>query len=138
VQAKESGTGRPGIPSMGNPDIDSEHRNFMALVDKLNAEIADQQRDKARVVAILESMLEDAVTHFAHEERLFKERAYPKREAHTLRHAELLEFLKKQLRDIRKTEFSRLWVEAGLAIEDGLVQHILNEDTQYIDYIRPA
>ncbi|NWF37728.1 bacteriohemerythrin [Mariprofundus sp. NF] len=122
--------------SMSNSEIDAEHRNFIRLVNELNNEIMSQQRDKAVVVRILNQILDDAIAHFAHEERLFIEKSYPAREEHAQLHAELISKFKQALKDIHATEYGRIWIATGLEIRSLLVNHVLFEDTQYIEYLR--
>ncbi|NWF37491.1 bacteriohemerythrin [Mariprofundus sp. KV] len=122
--------------SMSNAEIDAEHRNFIRLVNELNSEIMSQQRDKAVVERIMKQMLDDAIAHFAHEERLFIEKLYPAREEHAQLHAELISKFRQALEEIHATEFSRLWIETGLEIRSLLINHVLFEDTQYIEYLR--
>ncbi len=122
--------------SMSNPEIDAEHKHFIDLVNMLNREIASQQRDKDNILRIMGLILDDARAHFAHEERLFKEKAYPKAEEHAQIHKKLIAALNQSLEDIRNTDHVRRWVEVGLATETALVTHLVDEDTKYIDYLR--
>jgi len=122
--------------SMSNPEIDAEHRHFIKLVNKLNGEIRSQQRDKAVIEQIMKLILKDAIAHFSHEERLFAEKNYPAAQEHTQIHSELISKLKQALEEIQNTDFSKEWVEKGLAIKSLLVDHVLNVDTQYIEYLR--
>ena len=123
--------------SMLNPQIDAEHKHFFALVNELNGAIIDRL-DKAEIEHIMNLILEDAVAHFAHEERLFAELRYPRAQEHARLHTELINILQQALKKIQQTEFSRVWIETGLDIKNQLVEHVLNEDTQYIDYLRTA
>ena len=38
--------------------------------------------------------------------------------------------------DVHNTEFSKEWIEMGLAIKNRLVDHILIDDAQYIEQLR--
>ena len=122
--------------SMENRQVDAEHQHFIRLVNELNEAISDQRRDRANVERIMVLILEYALTHFAHEELLFCETAYPGAEEHTQRHTELIGIFQQALKDIHHTEYSRRWVEIGLTIKDLLVEHVVNEDRQYISYLR--
>jgi hemerythrin len=122
--------------SMFNPEIDAEHQHFIELVNDLNSEITSQQRDKVNIERILNLILEDAIAHFAHEERLFDEKGYPDIESHTIIHGELLEAFKQAQKDIHNSDFVRVSVDVGIAIKELLVDHVVNEDTKYIEYLR--
>jgi len=122
--------------SMSNAEIDAEHQHFIKLVNELNHEIMSQQRDKAVVEHIMSLILEDAITHFAHEERLFIEKSYPDRQEHVQIHSDLIGKFKQVLKEIHNSEFSREWIEMGMSIRELLVSHVLYEDTRYIEYLR--
>jgi hemerythrin len=66
---------------MSNAEIDAQHQYFIALTNKLNDAIIDRH-DKTEIERIMHLMLEDALAHFAHEERLFIEMNYPRAEEH--------------------------------------------------------
>ncbi|PIS18915.1 MAG: chemotaxis protein [Zetaproteobacteria bacterium CG12_big_fil_rev_8_21_14_0_65_55_1124] len=136
METKPWGTEWADALSMSNPEIDAEHKHFIDLVNMLNQEIASQQRDKDNILRIMKLILDDALAHFAHEERLFKEKTYPKAVEHAQIHKELIKGIKQGLEDIRNTDHISRWVEVGLAIESALVTHLVEEDTKYIDYLR--
>jgi len=122
--------------SMSNPEIDAEHKRFIKLVNDLNSEIMSQQRDKAIVEQIMGSILKDAIAHFSHEERLFAKHSYPEAEEHAQIHTELVSKFEQALKEIQATEFGNVWVQAGLDIKNLLVDHVVNEDTKYIEYLK--
>ncbi|MES9899968.1 MAG: hemerythrin domain-containing protein [Sedimenticola sp.] len=122
--------------SMSNSGIDAEHQNFIRLVNELNDEIMSQERDKGVVEHIMNLILKDAVAHFLHEERLFVENNYPATLEHTQIHLVLIAKFKKALEEIQNTDFSKEWIDIGLDIKDLLVDHVLSEDTKYIEYLR--
>ena len=122
--------------SMSNPEIDAEHQHFIELVNNLNGEILNQRRDKAAIVRNMRLILENAIAHFEHEERLLVENAYPDAKKHAQIHSELTGKIKQALEGIQGSEPSTAWIETGLRIKVLLVDHLLNDDTQYIDYLR--
>jgi len=79
---------------MSNPEIDSEHQHFIELVNDLNGEIMNQRRDKAVIVNIMKLILEGAIAHFEHEERLLVENAYSAAQEHTQVHSGLTSKIK--------------------------------------------
>ena len=122
--------------SMFNPDIDSEHKRLIELVNEINREIASQKRSQDEIIRIISLMLGHSAEHFAHEERLFSEHDYPDAEEHTEIHIELFEKLNLALKEIQNTDHVRRWVDAGLSVQDLLVDHLVKEDTKYIQYLR--
>ena len=121
--------------SMHNPAIDAEHKHFIALVNQMNEALLKRQ-EKADIEGVMQLILEDAIAHFAHEERLFAEKAYPKAREHAEIHASLLEVLRHSLHKITSSQFSWEWIDIGMSIKSALIEHITEEDTQYIDYLR--
>lgn len=123
--------------SVGIPQIDEEHRRFIGLVNELNAAIAGRD-PKSQVEALLNAIVRDAHAHFAHEERLLAERGYPEAEQHAVLHAGLIIQITAALHDIRDTEWSRFWIETGLAIRKVLLEHLFHEDMRFRDYFFPS
>jgi hemerythrin len=120
---------------MSNSEIDAEHQHFIKLVNELNGAFVDRL-DKAEVERIMNLILDDAIAHFAHEERLFVERGFPGAQKHKLIHAFLLNKFSQAMREFQRTEYSRVWIDTGLTIKNLLLRHILDVDTQYIEYLR--
>ncbi|MES9964894.1 MAG: hemerythrin domain-containing protein [Candidatus Sedimenticola sp. 20ELBAFRAG] len=125
----------PDALSMSNPEIDAEHQLFVRRVNELNSAII-ARHEKAEVVALMQLILQEAAEHFAHEERLFAEKAFPEARDHTKKHEQLTQSFLQALNVIRQTELGREWIETGLTIRDLLVEHVLKEDTRYISYLR--
>ena len=123
--------------SVWNAQIDEEHQHFVALVNELNAAIVTR-RDRVEVVRIMNLIVEDAVVHFSHEEGLFVERKYPRAQEHTQLHAELMNTFQQALKKIQQPKYSQEWIATGLGLEikNRLTEHLLNEDAQYIVYLR--
>jgi len=120
--------------SVHNSEIDAEHRHFIALVNELNTAIISRC-DKAEVERIMGLILDDAVAHFAHEERLFFERGFPLAQEHSHIHHNLSQTLRSALEQIHQSEFGREWIAIGLAIRNQLVNHLVSVDSQYIAYL---
>jgi len=121
--------------NVGIPGIDDEHRRFIGQVNELNAAIASRE-PKARVEELLKAIVRDACAHFAREERLLEERGYPDARRHAVLHAGLVIQITAALHDIRDTEWSRFWIETGLAVRNVLVEHLLQEDMRFRDYFQ--
>ena len=116
--------------SVGIPEIDEDHRRFARLVNELNRSIVDRA-ELAEVRLRLQVIIADAVQHFAHEERLFKEWMYPDAESHAAIHAQIVKRLQSILSSIGYADLDAQWIEAGLKIKAVLIDHILKEDVKY-------
>jgi len=121
--------------SMGNAEIDAEHQEFASLVNELNRAIVGRQ-SKDDVESVLKRIVDHSILHFANEEKLFVQMQYPKTQEHMHLHSRLIITLNNILTEIHNSEFSREWIEMGLAIKNALINHILNDDAQYIEYLQ--
>jgi hemerythrin len=120
--------------SVGIAKIDADHKQFIALVNGFNESVADRM-PMTEVRKRLQDILDDAVAHFAHEERLFKEWRYPDAGDHARIHAQLV----KVLQDIKSTisyGYDTEWIEAGMKIKEALINHIQTEDMKYAAFYR--
>jgi len=81
--------------SLGIPAVDLEHREMMEMINEVYAGI-DDEHDTEAVQAALADIHAGISAHFALEERLMREAAYPEYAAHKDNHEDLLD----QIRDI--------------------------------------
>ena len=70
--------------SVGVPEIDSQHRELFARVDRLVEAVLHQDRQEA--IRLLGFLREYAVVHFAAEERLMEQSGYAALDAHLVEH----------------------------------------------------
>lgn len=115
------------------PEIDAEHQNFIRLVNELNEAIIERKQVE-EIKQCMQSLLEDAALHFAHEEKLFKEWKFPQAEEHARKHAQILQALGEIMNNFRQDRVEYEWIEAGLTIKQVLIEHILLEDMKYRDF----
>jgi hemerythrin len=123
--------------SVGIPEVDADHKRFIILVNELNRAIVDRM-DAGEIRNRLQLILEDAKEHFAHEETLFGQWNYPDTENHAAIHGEILGTLGEIMAKSGSFDLEREWIEAGLAIKDTLINHILAEDMKYADFYRKS
>lgn len=121
--------------SVGIPEIDEDHKRFARLVNELNRSIVDRA-ELAEVRRRLQMIIDDAVQHFAHEERLFKEWHYPDSQSHAAIHAQIIKQLQGIMSSNVSTHLNAPWIEAGLQIKTVLIEHILKEDAKYTNSYR--
>ena len=70
--------------SMGDRELDAQHRELFARIDRLlDAMLRNDRSEAARLLAFLR---EYAVVHFAAEERLMETSAYPDAQRHVVEH----------------------------------------------------
>jgi hemerythrin-like metal-binding protein len=121
--------------SVGIPEIDEDHKQFIFLINDLNRSMTEGMRPE-EIKDNLQLILDDAERHFGHEEKLFKEWQYPDADVHAKIHAQALKALQTIKEKFIPYGFDSGWLDAGLMIKRILVDHILTEDMKYADYYR--
>jgi hemerythrin-like metal-binding protein len=115
------------------PEIDAEHQNFILLVNELNAAIIGRM-DVEEIKYRMQSILNDATKHFAHEDQLFKQWGYPEAEEHAKKHEELVLAMHEIMSHFERGGVDYEWIEAGLKVKEALIGHMLDEDMKYRDF----
>lgn len=123
------------VLSVGVPEMDDEHRQFISRVNGLNQAIIESA-DKATVEYLMSLMLLEAKHHFGHEQELLSCWQYPEAAAHSAKHAELTLQFERALEAIAGTDLSFVWALKGLHVKQLLVEHLLREDIKYRDFLR--
>jgi hemerythrin len=121
--------------SVGIPEVDAEHRQFIRLVDELNDAII-RRMDVAEIKKRLQAILDDAMAHFDHEAALFREWNYPEAAEHEEKHARIALTLREMMSRLQTDATEYEWVEAGLAVKKIVIDHLLSEDMKYRDFRR--
>jgi hemerythrin-like metal-binding protein len=117
------------------PEIDEEHRQFIARVNDLNKAIVECE-DKAAIERLLDLMLMEAAHHFWHEQELLAKWKYPDRAVHAAKHARLTAEFARVMKEFEQADVSFTWALKGLYIKQLLVDHLLKEDMKYCDFLR--
>jgi hemerythrin len=120
--------------NVGIFEVDADHQRFILLVNDLNWAISAQQ-EKPEVERRLRLIIADAKTHFEHEDGLFAEHGYPGANHHAELHAEVTSRFLRVLEDFNRSEDRYRWIESGLLIKKLLVDHVLEEDMKYRDFL---
>lgn len=121
--------------SFGNPVADEEHKQLIALINRLNVTVVDRMATDA-VVKATNDILAFVNFHFPNEERLFKEVGYPDADDHTQKHAELKTLLGQTMERARTESSDYSLIEAGLNIKEEMINHLLTEDLKYAEFCR--
>ena len=121
--------------SVGVPEMDEEHRQFISRVNDLNKAIIESE-DKKTVEHMMDLMLMEAAHHFWHEQELLARWNYPDTAAHTAKHAELTAQFDRMMKEFAESEISFVWALKGLRLKNLLVEHLLKEDMKYRDFLR--
>ena len=120
--------------SVGIPEIDDEHRRFISRVNDVNRAIVELE-DKVTVERLLDLMLMEATGHFRNEVRLLQSRQYPHTADHARKHEQLSEQFSCLIEEFRKDNLSYVWALKGLRLKQLLVEHLLQEDMKFKEYL---
>jgi hemerythrin-like metal-binding protein len=123
--------------SVGVPEIDEEHRQFVARVNDLNKAIVEG-KGKAEIERLLDLMLMEAAHHFWNEQQLLARRNYPGLAEHTSKHTQLMAQLNRVMQQFNQADMSITWALKGLRLKQLLVEHLLQEDMKYRDFLRQS
>ena len=124
-----------GFLTVGVPQMDEEHKKFIAQVNELTKAVLEC-RDKATIRRLMDSMLAEAANHFRNEEKLLAEWNYPERAVHAAKHVQLTAQLDLVKREFETPAISFMGALKGLQINQLLIDHLLKEDMKYRDFLR--
>lgn len=125
---------------IGHEFIDEQHGRLFALIEEMrlarnSADPLAEYRLSCRVMA---ELVEYTSTHFAEEERLMQEAAYPGYEAHKQEHEVFTQRIREVEEDMHLGD-SVLTLDFFCDLLEGwLKEHILQTDRQYVPYLLPA
>jgi hemerythrin len=122
--------------SLGVDVIDAQHKGFFEATHQLYDAILNCEGEKA-VEQALEFLWNYASEHFRTEEAFMKQHGFPGLEDHKKLHVGFFEALDMLLDDLRVFGPSQDLADRALEIaQDWLIDHILDEDTQYAAYVK--
>jgi len=119
--------------SVGVNGIDSQHKNLFHLAAELHRGIVTR-KSKAVLSDIVDRLLKLIVVHFAYEERLMQEAAYPDFQAHKLEHDDLRRKALQLEADFKEGNATSL--ELFQTLKDALQRHTLESDQRYAPYLK--
>ncbi len=124
--------------TIGIEQIDGQHRKFFVAAQKLADEILNCEGEES-VEGALEFLRKYASEHFAAEEALMEENGYAALSEHKGLHAAFIEGLQGLLEDydIYKAPTQEMADEILELTQGWLLEHILNEDVQYVSCVQP-
>ena len=116
--------------SAGIPEIDEAHRRFISMVNALDHAL-NARKHQREIQRIMNLLIEEALQHFRHEERLFAQYGYPDAMYHAGMHAKIMRELVIVKQQFDTAGFSEDWIGDGLQIRQLLMDHLLEEDMKY-------
>lgn len=119
------------IYSVGNVEIDKEHKKLFDIAQDAFMQVEETQRN-VKIKEVLTELYTYMKTHFKHEEKFMQEINYPLIEEHKILHHNIIEKINtfvKQLPTMDETLFEK---ELAKIIDIALVHHIIQEDRKII------
>jgi len=119
--------------SVGNEKLDQQHQRLVGLINQLG-EAMNTGAERETLMKILNSLAGYTKTHFGEEERLMRERSYPKLAEHHEEHVVLNRQLADFYRDFYMTSRPQT-AEVMNFLKGWLYGHILQDDKQYAPFL---
>jgi len=121
---------------VGIPVIDAQHKKLIAAIDELMA-ACKKGEGRASIDKTLAFAVSYAKEHFAAEEKLQAEHAYPGMAAHKRLHAQFLASVTSLVSEYEKTGPSIALVgKLNKSLVDWVVEHIATEDKKLGEFIK--
>ena len=121
------------VLSVGNDEIDDDHRLLIELFNMLNHSISEGD-DPDYLAAVLEELLNCTIWHFSHEERLMLKYGYEDYAEHRAVHQELIKSAKSLQQKVLQEDRSLASEELEF-LEKWLTEHILSTDMKLGSYL---
>jgi len=120
----------------GNGEIDGQHRELFHRIDRLLA-ASREKRSREEVAQTLTFLGDYVVQHFAAEERMMDETAYPELEAHRAEHARFVQEFGILYREFKAEGPSTLFIiRVGNRVTGWLREHIYRTDRSFVEHLR--
>jgi hemerythrin len=119
------------IYSVGNVEIDKEHKKLFDIAQDAFTQVEETQRN-AKIKEVLTELYTYMKTHFKHEEKFMKEINYPLVEEHKILHHNIIEKINTFIKQLPNMEESIFEKELAQIIDIALVHHIIQEDRKII------
>lgn len=116
---------------MGHPRLDAEHRSLFQVLATLSRGYCDRDLVDTQI-----KILEHYVTaHFALEERMMEESAYPGIDGHRALHAEFHATVARLRAHWREDDAPSVQREIIAELSDWLARHIIGADHAYLPWV---
>jgi len=122
--------------SVGVPSIDSQHRKLIDLINDLHAAMA-AGRGAELLGKTFKGLVHYTLSHFAYEEQLMRQTAFPGLEAHRAEHTRLVDTVQKLQQDWRSGKVA-ISMEMLWFLKDWVGGHIVGMDKKYGPHVTAA
>ena len=115
--------------------LDNDHKKHLILLSELHDGVLNRY-PKQILDVIFESLLGSLRAHFAHEEQIFTETAYPGAVVHERQHDHMIELFKVMRARFRNCADWESSLEIFKPLKSCLINHIESSDQEYAPYLR--
>jgi len=120
----------------GDSEIDSQHRELFARIDKL-LQASRDKRSREEVGQMLTFLGDYVVHHFAAEERMMELGDYPRLEAHRAEHQRFVQEFAILYKEYKSEGPTTLFIiRVGNRVTGWLREHIYRTDRMLVDWLR--
>lgn len=119
--------------SIGNDLIDTEHEELFRLINAFHTNWVEE-RNRQEIARVLNQLIAYAQMHFQHEENIMEDAGYPKLADHQQIHEAMVEKIF-ELHTAYTEGNLRLEIETMKFLKSWLLEHILENDYQFRDYL---
>lgn len=116
--------------------IDRQHQELLFLTQQLLQVLEGRDSTLADKQTAFKSLVDHALAHFAYEERIMRNIAYPGRDKHILEHDELRAEIDHMLSTVLKGEGAADWKGLTSLVQVWLLRHIVSTDTLLREHIQ--
>ena len=119
---------------VGNLEIDSEHKVFVKLIQKIICAV-NKRKKRSYIERLINEIYKYADFHFYSEETVMTEISYPDMTVHRKEHQELLLELRHMISVIGDNKYPRPMNEFIKFLIDWFFNHTVNVDKKLSDYL---
>ena len=117
----------------GHPVLDSQHKELLALGQRLLDSVLAQKPEE-EILVHLQALLAHTQMHFTYEEGILQEKGYPDAEQHALIHKELLNKAGRLAEAAARGEAGPT-AYLSFILDDVILGHLLRKDSQFFTYV---
>ena len=121
---------------IGNEVIDSEHQELFRLINDFHSRWLEK-RQPHEIAKVLNGLIAYAEMHFRHEETIMEEAGFALLDAHRQEHEAMIDTIFALQKSYEEGSL-RLEMETMKFVKSWLVQHILDTDYRFRDFLHRA
>lgn len=123
--------------ALGIKEIDEQHKNILALINKLY-DLFDSKKfkEQTEVDGIIKELSDYAIYHFETEEKYFELFGYEKTNEHIEVHNQYRTRIEEWRKRYNESKDEKIFFEISTFLHDWWVWHINNTDREYVPFLK--